>query len=66
VYANYSVALSAVYSYAQAQGIPYRHVLLDSWWYVRLRTRPPPIAPEKRAIKKHPNTYSTWILTKAV
>jgi hypothetical protein len=29
------VALSAVHEYAQAQGIPYRHVLLDSWWYYK-------------------------------
>ena len=31
-YANYSVALAAVNEYALAQGIPYRHILLDSWW----------------------------------
>lgn len=30
-YANYSVALQAVYDYAVAEGIPYRHVLLDRW-----------------------------------
>ena len=25
-----------VYNYAQAQGIPYRGVLLDSWWYFKV------------------------------
>ena len=34
-FANYSEALAAVAAYAQAQGIPYRHVLLDSWWYYK-------------------------------
>lgn len=34
-YGNYSVALEAVYDYAVAVGIPYRHVLLDSWWYYK-------------------------------
>lgn len=33
-YANYSVALAAVNQYALEQGIPYRHILLDSWWCV--------------------------------
>ena len=31
-YSNYSMALPAVYAYAQQEGIPYRHILLDSWW----------------------------------
>ena len=34
-YANYSVALAAVGDYAVAAGIPYRGVLLDSWWYFK-------------------------------
>ena len=34
-YANYSAALLAVYDYAQHEGIPYRHILLDSWWYYK-------------------------------
>ena len=34
-YENYSVALPAVYDYAVSQGIPYRHVLLDSYWYYK-------------------------------
>ena len=33
-YANYLDALLAVNDYAQQQGIPYKHILLDSWWYV--------------------------------
>jgi hypothetical protein len=34
-YPNYSVALSAVYNYSLEAGIPYRGVLLDSWWYFK-------------------------------
>ena len=34
-YQNYSVALAAVSDYAKAQGIPYRFVLLDSYWYYK-------------------------------
>ena len=34
-YSNYSEALSAVYAYSQAEGIPYRHILLDSWFYYK-------------------------------
>jgi len=30
-YGNYSVLLEKVYEYAQSVGIPYRHILLDSW-----------------------------------
>jgi len=28
-----------VFNYAQEQGIPYRGVLLDSWWYFKVRAR---------------------------
>ena len=34
-YANYSAALAAVHDYSVSQGIPYRGVLLDSWWYFK-------------------------------
>lgn len=34
-YSNYSVALAAVNDYALASHIPYRHILLDSWWYYK-------------------------------
>ena len=34
-FTNYSTALAAVYNYSQSLGIPYRHVLLDSWWYYK-------------------------------
>lgn len=34
-YPNYSVALAAVYNYSLEAGIPYRGVLLDSWWYYK-------------------------------
>ena len=34
-FANYSVALQAVYDYSVSAGIPYRGVLLDSWWYFK-------------------------------
>lgn len=30
---NYLEALLAVNEYANDVGIPYRHILLDSWWY---------------------------------
>jgi len=30
---NYEETMLDVYDYAQSAGIPYRHVLLDSWWY---------------------------------
>ena len=33
VYQNYSQVLDAVGEYAASVGIPYRGVLLDSWWY---------------------------------
>ena len=32
---NYTGALMAVKKQAEAKKIPFRHVLLDSWWYVR-------------------------------
>jgi len=32
---NYSQALDAVYEYSVQVGIPYRGVLLDSWWYFK-------------------------------
>jgi hypothetical protein len=34
-YANYSAALSAVANYSSALNIPYRALLLDSWWYFK-------------------------------
>ncbi|RYG44116.1 hypothetical protein EON67_12135 [archaeon] len=34
-YANYLDMLMAVYNYSQSAGIPYKAVLLDSWWCVR-------------------------------
>jgi hypothetical protein len=34
-FGNYSVALAQVHAYAQSQGIPFRHVLLDSFWYYK-------------------------------
>jgi hypothetical protein len=32
---NYQQALEGVHAYAAEQKIPYRHVLLDSWWYTK-------------------------------
>eukprot|EP00052_Salpingoeca_macrocollata_P034590 m.12039 g.12039 ORF g.12039 m.12039 type:complete len:746 (-) comp6683_c0_seq1:50-2287(-) len=32
---NYEDTLIDVYNYAKAQGIPYRYILLDSWWYFK-------------------------------
>jgi hypothetical protein len=32
-YKNYQEALEGVYAYSKAEGIPYKHILLDSWWY---------------------------------
>ena len=29
---TYQDTLLAVHAYAQKEGIPYKHVLLDSWW----------------------------------
>ncbi len=34
-YSNYLEVLLAVNDYAIAEGIPYRGVLLDSWWYFK-------------------------------
>jgi hypothetical protein len=34
-YSNYLDALLGVNAYAQQQAIPYKAVLLDSWWCVR-------------------------------
>ena len=28
-------ALTAVHEYSLAEKIPYKHVLLDSWWYTK-------------------------------
>jgi hypothetical protein len=41
-YSNYTEALMAVYNYSVEQGIPYRALLLDSWWWVH---RPAPATP---------------------
>jgi len=32
---TYQDTLLAVHEYAQTEGIPYKHVLLDSWWYTK-------------------------------
>ena len=32
---NYQQTLIGVHSYAQKEKIPYKHVLLDSWWYTK-------------------------------
>ena len=32
---RYQDTLLAVHEYAQKEAIPYRHVLLDSWWYTK-------------------------------
>lgn len=34
-YSDYSQVLGAVYNYSVALGIPYKYVLLDSWWYYK-------------------------------
>lgn len=34
-YTNYQDVLVAVKDYADSEGIPYRYVLLDSWWYYK-------------------------------
>ena len=31
-YSNYQQAMEGVHEYAVAQDIPYKHILLDSWW----------------------------------
>jgi hypothetical protein len=33
---NYQDTLLGVHAYAEKEAIPYKHVLLDSWWYVSL------------------------------
>lgn len=33
--ASYDATLRAVHRYAQKEGIPYRYILLDSWWYFK-------------------------------
>lgn len=35
VFPNYNAALIAVKNYAEKEAIPYRHILLDSWWYFK-------------------------------
>ena len=32
---NFNATLVAVYESAKAQGIPYKYILLDSWWYFK-------------------------------
>lgn len=32
---NYQEVLEGVHAYSIAQGIPYKHILLDSWWYFK-------------------------------
>ena len=34
-YSNYEDALTGVHGYAAKEDIPYKHVLLDSWWYTK-------------------------------
>ena len=34
-YSNYQEALLGVHAYAETEKIPYKHVLLDSWWYTK-------------------------------
>lgn len=34
-YKDYQDAMEGVYEYSKAEGIPYKHILLDSWWYAK-------------------------------
>ena len=34
-YKDYQDAMEGVYEYSKAEGIPYKHILLDSWWYTK-------------------------------
>ena len=34
-YKNYQQALTGVHDYSVQESIPYKHLLLDSWWYTR-------------------------------
>ena len=36
-YQNYQSVLEGVHEYAVKQGITYKHILLDSWWYTKVR-----------------------------
>ena len=33
---NYQSVLEGVHDYAVKEGIPYKHILLDSWWYTKV------------------------------
>eukprot|EP01050_Picozoa_sp_SAG11_P016880 SAG11_NODE_2359_length_3464_cov_2.039525_4_plen_73_part_00 len=34
-YYNYQTAMEGVHAYSVQEDIPYRHILLDSWWYTK-------------------------------
>jgi hypothetical protein len=35
LYNNYQTAMEGVHQYSVQEDIPYKHILLDSWWYTK-------------------------------